>query len=68
VRDKILRGFCLSLPLAFLHHVWQRSINRWQQVLRIKRGWWNCCVEIEAAAKQFLEERGSMLKCQERTP
>jgi len=49
-------------------NVWQRpgnmdavrqlSINRWQKVLRMKQGWWNCCIEIEAAAKQFLEERG----------
>jgi hypothetical protein len=25
--------------------------------------WWNCCIEMDAAAKQFLEERSSMLKC-----
>jgi hypothetical protein len=36
--------------------------------MRTKRAWWNCCIEMDAAAKQFLEERGSMLKCQERTP
>ncbi len=43
--------------------VWQRSINRWQKVLRMKRVWWNCGIEMEAAAKQFVEERSSMLKC-----
>jgi hypothetical protein len=46
--------------------VWQRSINRWQKVLRMKRGWWNCCIEMDAAAKQFLEERSNMRKCHER--
>jgi hypothetical protein len=60
---------CLSVvKLLFPGSVWQRSINRWQKVLRMKRVWWNCCIEIEAAAKQFLEERSSILKCQERTP
>ena len=58
-----LAVFSPSLALAFLHHVWQRSINRWQKVLRMKRVWWNCCIEMDAAAKQFLEERSSMLKC-----
>jgi hypothetical protein len=24
----------------------------------MKRVWWNCCIEMEAAAEQFLEERG----------
>jgi hypothetical protein len=42
--------------------VWQRSINRWQKVLRMKRGWWNGCIEMDAASKQFPEERSSMLK------
>jgi hypothetical protein len=42
--------------------VWQRSINRWQKVLRTKRVWWNCCIEMDSAAKQFLEERSCMLK------
>jgi hypothetical protein len=26
------------------------------------RVWWNCCIEMDAAAKQFLEERRAMLK------
>jgi hypothetical protein len=43
--------------------VWQRSINRWQKVLRMNRVWWNCCIEMDAAAKQFLEERRSILRC-----
>ena len=34
--------------------VWQRSINRWQKVLRMKRVWWDCCIEIKAAAKAHL--------------
>ena len=34
--------------------VWQRSINRWQKVLRMKRVWWNCCIEMDAAAKADL--------------
>jgi hypothetical protein len=42
--------------------VWQRSINRLQKVLRMKRGWWNGCIEMDAASKQFPEERSSMLK------
>jgi len=33
--------------------VWQRSINRWQKVLRMNRVWWNCCIEMDEAAKQF---------------
>jgi len=37
--------------------VWQRSINRRQKVLRMKRVWWNCCVEMDAAPKQFVEDR-----------
>jgi hypothetical protein len=27
-----------------------------------KRGWWICRIEMDATAKQFLEERGSTLK------
>jgi hypothetical protein len=41
-------------PLAFLHHVWQRLINRRQKVSRMKRVWWNCCIAIEAATKADL--------------
>jgi hypothetical protein len=29
---------------------------------------WLSCIEMDAVAKQFLEEHSSMLKCQERTP
>jgi hypothetical protein len=24
--------------------------------------WWNCCIEMDAAAKQFVEERSCMLQ------
>jgi hypothetical protein len=37
-------------------HVWQRSINRRQKVLRMKRVWWNCYIEMDAAAKADLWE------------
>ncbi len=50
------------VKLLFPDSVWQRSINRWQKVLRMKRVWWNCCIEMDAAAKQFVEERSCMLK------
>jgi hypothetical protein len=39
--------------------VWQRLINRWQKVLRMKRAWWNWCIEMNTAAKQFVAERGA---------
>jgi hypothetical protein len=38
--------------------VWQRLINRWPKVLQTKRAWSNWCIEMTAAAKQFVEERG----------
>jgi hypothetical protein len=41
--------------------VWPGSINRLKKVLRMKRVCWNYCIEIEAAAKQFLEEWGKLL-------
>jgi len=28
----------------------------------MKRVWWNCCIEMDVAAKQFLEERGRQFK------
>jgi hypothetical protein len=27
--------------------VWQLSMNRWQKVLRMKRVWWNYCIEMD---------------------
>jgi hypothetical protein len=35
--------------------VWQRSISRWQKVLRMKRVWWNCCTEMDAAVAQVVQ-------------
>ena len=53
----------LSRSPGNMDSVWERSINRWQKVLRMNQVWWNCCIEMDAAAKQFVEERSSMLKC-----
>ena len=33
------------------------SINRRQKVLRMKRVWWNCCIEIEAAKADLWVDR-----------